>query len=337
MPYYACRRSYPLDWVGAAEVALNTMKQLLKQDKNQFNSIWIPTVDGTRERFGDRFDTVLVEFVRESFEHAAPKDLKVTIGELLKSKQDIFKRLALHAIRVHYKDLKILFWKWAKANPLKDISIKHEIYQLLKSNAAFLTKAEIGKVLRWIEEIKVHREGLAPEQQKKVLAYRRKEWLTALLDLKDERVHELYKKYDQINPAEVDHPGHTSWTEAGWRSNKSPIDMPSLMAKSVTEIVSFINDFQPNPHEWDKPNKEGLSDTLQEAVKNDPQRFSGQLNQFLKCEPRYCYSIVKGYEEAWKAKRDFGWAEVSISFQHFSLQRRSGRKSFRRATTIVTG
>lgn len=314
--------------INSISVALDVMKQLLKQDKNQFNNIWIPTVDGTQEKFGDRLDVILVEFVRRSIEHSTPKDLNGTILKLLNSKQVIFNRLALHAIRMHYKDLKVIFWRWAKTNLLKNVSLKHEIYQLIKSNSLQFTKPEVKKVLRWIEEIDAYREGLTPDQQKKVLAYRRKEWLTALLDLKVEKIHALYKKYDQINSAEVDHPGHTSWTEARWRSNKSPIDMPSLMAKSVTEIVSFINNFQPDPNTWDMPNKEGMADTLQEAVKNDPQKFSAHLDEFLSCDTQYCYSIVKGYAEAWKEKRDFSWLAVFEFVSNFFKQDEIWAKDF---------
>jgi hypothetical protein len=296
--------------VKAAQLVLDTMKQLMKKDEHYFNIIWIPTVDGSQEKFGDRFNVILVEFVRLSFAHSKPKDLKSLVGKLLRSRQEIFRRLALHALRIHYKDLKALFWSWAKSNALNDIAVKHELYQLIKTNSSSLTKLEIGKILRWVENIHEKRDDLSKEQQDKVLAYQRKEWLTALLDIKDKRVQDLYKKYDQINSFEVEHPGHTSWVEAGWRSNESPIDMPSLMAKSVKEIVAFVNEFQPDQHSWGKPNKEGLADTLQEAVKNNPQKFSGNLKLFLWCEPRYCYSIVRGFSEAWAAKRDFSWKEV---------------------------
>ncbi len=65
------------------------------------------------------------------FEIANPYDIKDDVKNLLYEEHSIFKRIAIHIINHHYKDLKDLFWNWEIDNPLNEKFLKHELYELL--------------------------------------------------------------------------------------------------------------------------------------------------------------------------------------------------------------
>ncbi|GAI66770.1 unnamed protein product, partial [marine sediment metagenome] len=100
------------------------------------------------------------------------------------------------------------FWEW-KGNPLEEIWLKHELYELLKAKSMSFTKGQLIKVLNWIETKKYYVPDDMKEESEcdKLLAYRKKEWLSAIIGTKDPNVISAYQKYEAIEPQQPDHPG----------------------------------------------------------------------------------------------------------------------------------
>ena len=72
------------------------------------------------------------------------------------------------------------------------------------------------------------------ETHSKYVAYRRREWLSALMETGDEKVIAAYKKYEKINPAPIEHPGVNRWTEV-WAGSTSPLTVERLSKLSSKE------------------------------------------------------------------------------------------------------
>ena len=126
--------------IKAAEIVLNKMHDITNEDKSQFNNVWIPTIeDHPQTHFTDRYECQLVYFVRDIFEISDPIKIKMKINNLIKKEHPIFKRIALHLINYHYKYLNELLWDW-DGNPLGESHLKHELYELLKSNCSSFTE-----------------------------------------------------------------------------------------------------------------------------------------------------------------------------------------------------
>jgi len=295
--------------IKAARIAINKIKSILKEDKSQFDNIWIPTIeDHPQTAFPDRYECQLVYFVRDMFEHSEPQKIKEEIKNMLKEEHPIFKRIALHIINYHYKDLNELFWSW-KGNPLEESQLKHELYELFKSNCSSFSKEQINKVLQWIESKKYY----IPEEIKddkdqveKILAYRKKEWLSALLSTRDSDVLSSYKKYDQINPAELDHPGFVFWTENKW-GYESPVAKDELLNKSSEEIAEYLISFKATTGWMDI---EGLSDTFRDCVSENPEKFTDNIKPFLNIPRIYQHALLLGLNEAWRSKKELNWQVV---------------------------
>jgi hypothetical protein len=298
--------------IEAAKVALEKMRNIINEDDSQFNSVWIPAIeDHPQTSFPDRYECQLVHFVRDMYERSNPSDIKEEISSLLKKEHPIFKRIAIHIINYHYDELHELFWNW-KGNPLDEHWLKHELYELLKAKCISFSKEQIRKVLGWIES----KEYYIPdeikednEQVEKRIAYRKREWLLALLETKDSNVNASYEKYQQINSTEIDHPGFDSWHYGVQVGTISPIEEANLLNKSNAEIAKYLISFKGEEH-FGEPSQEGLSDTFRKCVAENPEKFSTDLKPFLKVQRLHQHALLWGLHDAWRSNKDFTWKGI---------------------------
>ena len=166
------------------------------------------------------YDELLVHFICSLLRLAESDSIAETVEDLLQKSHDIFKRIALHAITHHYEDLKHLFWKW-QGNPLEDLLLKSELYRLLQTNCRAFNESEIERILQWIESKEYVGDAEDDETRLKQEAYRRREWLSALMETENKKVVFAYHKYEQINPVKLEHPGLLVWTTS-WKGVTSP-------------------------------------------------------------------------------------------------------------------
>ena len=292
----------------AAEIALNKILTITNEDNTRFNNIWIPTIEEhSQTHFTDRYECQLVHFVRDMFELSEPNQIKAEINNIIKEEHPIFKRIALHTINYHYRDLNELFWDW-KDNPLDEISLEHELYELLKVNCSSFTKKHTKKVLGWIEskDCYVPAEIKDAKEREKSLAYCKKKWLSAILDSKYPDVLSSYEKYQKINSAELHHPGFPFWREGGisW-GTISPITEDKLL-QSNKEIAEYLVTYK-EEQEGGKQFVDGVSESLRNSVSENPEKFTNDMTPFLTVQRTYQHALLWGLLEAWRAKKDFAW------------------------------
>jgi hypothetical protein len=80
--------------VEAAHVAITKMQEILREDKSQFNFVWIPAIeDHEQTKFPDRYECQLVHFVRDMLETANPNEIQSTVKDMLAQEHDIFRRI----------------------------------------------------------------------------------------------------------------------------------------------------------------------------------------------------------------------------------------------------
>ena len=297
--------------IEAVEIAVKKMISITKEDDSQFNHIWIPAIeDHPQTQFPERYGCQLVHFVRDMFDLSKPDQIKAKINGLIKEEHPIFKRISIHTINYHYEDLNELFWSW-KGNPLDEIWLRHELYELIEDNCSSFTKKQIDIILEWIESKKYHIPTEIEGDKEKVdmlLAYKKKEWLLTLLDTKDTDVISNYEKYQKINPTEVEHPGFVQWSEC-WTGSISPIEKVLLLNKSNEEIAKYLATFKEEGG-LRKPSIEGLAETLRECILENPKNFSDEMEPFLNVQRFYQHALLRGFSEAWSTKKDFAWNNV---------------------------
>ena len=258
--------------------------------------------------FGNNIEEMVKDLLQEG--------LVVNCNDPLKKEaRTIFGRIALTAVTHHYENLKQLFWEW-QGNPLDSIGLKPELYQLIKTNCTKFKESEIDQILYWIEsaEYKASTES--------AVAYRKREWLSALSETGNQKVVSASQKYEQINSREIDHPGLLRWTEVGW-GYTSPITVDVLSGMSNAQIAESLNDFKQDgivgPSE---PSEEGLREVLEEYVAANPQQFTDDLHPFYRVQLQYQYSLLQGLLKAWRDKKQFNWAPLLEFIHHILTSKR---------------
>ena len=235
----------------------------------------------------------------------------------------IFGRIALTAITHHYENLKHLFWEW-QGNPLESIRLKPELYQLIQTNCCTFGESGIERILDWIERAQYMVSADDFETREKVIAYRKREWLSALMETGNEEIVSAYQQYEQINPAKLEHPGLLRWTEVGW-GYTSPIMVDVLSGMSNAQIAEFLNDFKQDgivgPSE---PSEEGLREVLEEYVAANPQQFTDDLHPFYCVQLQYQYSLLQGFLKAWRDQKKFNWTPLLEFIHHILTSKRFG-------------
>lgn len=301
----------------AAEIGIRKMSAIIQESTTAFNNVWIPTVEDSGEvHFRDRYEYQLVAFVRDMFALSKAKNIREVISRLIISDEHvIFRRIALYVVNRHFEYLKDLFWNY-RGNPLDDKLVKPELYGILISNATSFSKAEIAVVLNWIEtkDYEISLEKNKEEAENKAIAYRKKEWLSALLETKDHDVITSYKKYDEISPGEVKYPGTIFHMETSW-GKKPATDyinyQHDLLEKTDNnEVVTYLNNFKQVGNAWEGFSQDDLANTFRDCVKEYPDRFSKGLEPFLKALPIYQTALLWGLCEAWKSNKLFDWKET---------------------------
>lgn len=296
--------------IEAAAKALEIITKITDKNKIHFNNIWIPAIEDHQQTdFKDRYECQLVHFVRDMLVSSEATHLHEIVKSLLIKDHPIFKRIALHTIDQHYNDLNELFWNWVD-NPLDEAGIKYELRELFKNNCNNFSGEQIDKILDWIESKKYNiSNNVNKEQRDKFLAYRKKEWLSALIETKNAILIETYKKYDAIEPEEPSHPGFDVWMQTSWGRERNPKVLLEMGEKTNAELAEYIKNFKPT-EKWGETTLDDLQDEFRALISDNPNRFSNDLEPFLEVSRPFQYTLLSGLHEAWKAGKDYSWEEV---------------------------
>jgi len=294
--------------VEAAKVGLTKIRTITKGDKQRFNTAVIPSIeDSSQTHFPEKYEYQLVRFVRDMYQSSDGKRIREKVVSLIEEDHPVFKRLAIHVINHHYDNLKELFWSWS-GNPLNEYPLKHELYELFRANCSSFDEKQIEQALEWIESSDYFiPNGITDDEKKRIAAYRKREWLSSLLETKNGKVIMSYNEYQKINPEEIDHPGFDSWMEFGVGLT-SPIDPNAFLRKTNAEIAEYLNNYKRKERQ-SSFFQQDLTEAFEAMVSANPQQFSTDLAPFHNVDRMYNYALLSGLLKAWRAKKTFSWEE----------------------------
>ena len=135
--------------VEAAQIALTQIRALAAAGTSVFHFIQRVESDLSRLLHAG-YTELLVNFTSSIFQFTEPASIVETVQALLQESHTIIRRIAVKAITDHYNDLKHLFWEW-EGNPLDEVELKPEMYQLIQTNSRTFNEDEMEKILQWIE------------------------------------------------------------------------------------------------------------------------------------------------------------------------------------------
>jgi len=293
---------YEVCGLEAAKIGISKIESIINEKRSEYSISYIVTIEDSQHNLEDTYKVQSVFFVRDMLIYAGPERIKSMIKNLLQKDHSIFKRLALYVISYYYDELNEIFWK-TEENPLEEIEIKHELFELFKKNCKKFSNEQLERILFWIETKKyVSPEQISemPEEIEKFLAYRKKEWLLSLLGSNYERVQDTYQEYDQKNPTKIEHPGFLIWfSGVSLGPEPKPIER-ELINRPNQEIVEYLN-------------SQGNPESFRITVKRNPKKFSKDIKPFLNLSREMQHALLSGLYDAWRSNDDFSWDEL-LSF-----------------------
>lgn len=288
------------------ELTIQKIKELIKIDISTFIDLRIPTIEDHSQTLSpEKYECQLVYIVRDCLEKLPAKNIREKLIWMLKEEHPIFKRISLHVISQRYSEFSDIFWSWNN-NPLTIPLIKHELYELLKQNAVDFDDEKIELVLSWIDSKQYYTaedfNGDA-EQMNKVNAYRKKEWISSLVDTGNELVVRQFKELDGINNSIVEHPGFDTWFSSSY-GYTSPLTHEEIEQKTIEELIIFTNDYLKEKHDFMGDSAEGLSFIISSAVSNNFQKYISDCNALIEAPYIILYAWMNGLNDVLRAENE---------------------------------
>lgn len=231
-----------------------------------------------------------------------------------KYRLSFFRRVVLFVISDNWQVTKKLFWNIVNENDqdyiFSNYILYKDLYELLNKNQMLFDERELSILERII--------NLGPQENisiKKIndTSYWQLRWYSALRN-----IPQFIERYNKFSLSE--NLTHEYFENLGvvrvMSGSISPINIQEILQKNTKEIAEFIHSFKPKDR-WEEPNIEGLSDTLNRAVANEPQKFSSEIELFRDIYYVYAYQFANGFIEAWKNEKPFNWEKVLFFFREY--------------------
>jgi hypothetical protein len=285
-----------------------------KTTKDNYSTIWRPALEEHEQnKSKGNVENVLVSAFRDSL--LGYIDRRATaasdyVGELLDSDTVLFKRVAIYVVDVYNKEL------YGLVNKILDpqyfaFHYQHEMYHLLQNCYSRFDGAGKETVLSIIQNIADKRKG--PEEfrdmQKKQEAVTLLRWLSAIRGQGSQKVDDLYAKNFAITKAEPKHPDFSSYMEEGCVGELSPYSVQELLSRDFDDLSKILRSFKEG-NGWKTPSRQGLAQTLKEALKSKPELFKGHLMELVDIDFDYTYHLIDGYKDLWKEEQYDNWQEL---------------------------
>ncbi|MCW4006927.1 MAG: hypothetical protein NWF04_10120 [Candidatus Bathyarchaeota archaeon] len=307
-----------------AQVILKQIEAINARNKN--HDFWVNTIEKSSQTDEDSYRDQIVYVLRTALEQAAPAKVEAITKDLIKSHQQILKRIGIYTINYHYKQLGHLLWSW-KGNPLDEHGLTHEVYELFKTNYKFFSTEEFEKLIEWIEKIKPPEDNVSSDGEKNRV-HEKRFWLTAVIESNKPKIKKLYEEYTQIDSTPIEHPGYLYWSSGAVIET---VDDSKPLPKEVTngsnnQIADYLRTLTPQDKEvFDGYG--GPAGSFRKTVIENYQSLATDLSPFLNVPPQFQYGLLWGIYEITKKGEKLSWREIlDFIFKLISKQSFLGEK-----------
>jgi hypothetical protein len=286
--------------------------------------IWRPAIEDNPQNWGlDDIKDILVVGLRDSMERAmshAPYEVKPIIKGYLTDSLSVFRRLALHLIRLGHQHYRKLLLKVFQGREFLDDTVVHHEFSLLMRECFHELPEQSKKAFL---DMVVAAPNLEGEGKPPLDELYRCHWVLGRLWLVREH---LMPPYDSLLINLVDrfgkpeHPDFLSWHGPVWVGFASPKEKDELVKMSASEVLEYLRTFEPSGEPFDH-SREGLARQLEDVVKEQPGDYAAIAPDFVNrgIHPTYVYHLVRGFHEAWKDGRELDWEAILALFDPISL------------------
>lgn len=284
---------------------------------SDYSHIWVKSLASDGSDHASDADEVLTTILRDVL--IAKCEAKQTEGKQVldafltnKYQFPIFRRLVLLCVDKFWADYAVLLDEFFKLIPtaLEESDFEVELQDVLRNHHLDFSpsfKTKLKELINNVPEYYI-------ERGEKSTAYWKFKWLSPLRD--NPNFSALYKEASQKFEPKDGKPyePERSAFKVGSVVHKSPISKEDILQKPIAELVKYLKEFQ-GADFWHgtfegEPDKEGLADALQAAVKENPKKFTDEIESFLEAGYFHIHRVLRGFKEAWTDNKEIDWEKV---------------------------
>jgi hypothetical protein len=293
------------------------------------STVWRRAIENHEQNSPHDVRDILVSALRDAAAKIATSSgndgLSHAVALLEARKWDVFRRIALHLIRVTAESGNSIANDWMTRQAFFDeTNLWHEYALLLKDRFGDLPLESQATVLRWIEagpDLQAYeklwqtlgRDPMTAADSRLYVGRWQHRKLTMIASYLDGQWKARYEHLlTTFGP--IEHPDLHVYSRT-YFGPTSPRNVEEIRAMPIEELVEFLRSWWPGPREMragGEASPEGLGRILQEAIAEDPTRFAHAAALFVNLHPTYVRAFVEGLRKAVSAKRRFDWSNVLV-------------------------
>jgi hypothetical protein len=291
----------------AADLLLDRVREAFDSEGHKLSSVtYRPAIEDSEQNYRWREDeNWSVEGLRDvlvTWSASEPEHAGSFLAQILRDELEIVRRIGIFVLDQHWNLFRHLYDSLLSSEAFRPGHF-HELYNLLKRNFDDFTDEQKELTLQAIHGIPVPTWGQDVVRSQKRI---QRQWLSAIdgkaYPAAEQWLTELMQD-DSLGPPS-DHPDFVSYVESRVGPGPSSYSVQDLIAFAKAGVViGKLNSFEAKD-EWKGPTLEGLTSTLEEAVKVDPEPFIQLLPQFVSAKRPFQYSLISALKQAWE--RDDG-------------------------------
>ncbi len=323
------RKNLPngIDWE-KCDALVKKLENIFYGLYSDYSHIWFKSLASGECEYGDDAQQILTIILRdillakcESNRKDGQKILEQFLSE--KYRFPIFRRFLLLCVDKYWADYFHLFERLIELRPsvLEESDLEVELQDILlnhnqTSEFGIKMKTKLRTLISNVPKYYL-------EKGEKVSSYWKFKWLSPLRnnpEFKD--WYEEAKQKAEPKDGKPYEPERSSFKgSVVW--HKSPLTKEEILQKPIVELVKCLNEFK-GADFWHgtfegEPDKEGLADALQAAVKDEPNKFTDELVAFFSIDYFYLDRIFRGLKEALAAGKEIDWKSIfDFSVKYFS-------------------
>ncbi|MDP8265621.1 MAG: hypothetical protein P9M07_01605 [Candidatus Aceula meridiana] len=224
----------------------------------------------------------------------------------------IFNKLALYCIGKYWDRDNMEKFKGFIAShgrALDDSDWEVEVFDILKNHNNDFDDALIELIKKQIQNV--------PEYYQQHEDYRMiAQWqFNRLSPLKDNKHFKLlYDETAKKAKSTKEYAPERSAIQGGFVSHSSPLSSSEIIKKPNSELVEYLCEYK-GADFWHgafegEPDREGLANAVQAAVKEKPDKFTADMNLFYDVPYYYAHYLMWGLREAWNDNKDLDWKVI---------------------------
>ena len=259
---------------------------------------WRSSIEESDQNISDTYGDYLVVIIRDALLNLINSNAliaEVKIHELLSYDKNIYLRIVIYAFsKTHNNFPQLTLNLYEDSSLLSNTRCHHEYWHFVKNSFSKQTQVVQQEFL----------ESLFKNFNCDKDKYHLLRWLWAVKDSLEGKYKKSYLKLlDSLE--EPDHPDYLAYHQS-LGGPLSPVDKEDLLLMTEEDVINVLKLDIPVESYGDVA-KEGFAPVLQEAVKEDPEKFvllSRYFNPTV-ITPMYVHYYYQGLRDAWKSGKDF--------------------------------